>query len=167
MGERSYFDCDKDQSTWDWSLIIGRECWWDPEAQRLHLNTYCTHGFESELLEDHGYDPQSFPEVYITYGMNSWEDVGGSDLWVRDYLSEDPDLFAVYHAPNLKLRKQLDTPKDTWTYMGNFRNSEMLNKTTLGLIFRGRHPLPCNHFSCGCIITSSFGLTTPSPSPPQ
>lgn len=129
MGERSYFDCDKDQSTWDWSLIIGRECWWDPEAQRLHLNTYCTHGFESELLEDHGYDPQSFPEVYITYGMNSWEDVGGSDLWVRDYLSEDPDLFAVYHAPNLKLRKQLDTPKDTWTYMGNFRNSEMLNKT--------------------------------------
>ena len=73
---------------------------------------------QSETLEHHGINPKLYAEAYITYGMNSWADQGGSDMWVRDYISDYLDLYAVYHAPMLSRQSQLATPKNAWTSPG-------------------------------------------------
>ena len=106
----------QEENTWTWHLIFsGSGCWWDPKAQWWPMTWYTTEGTD-ESIEIHGDDPK-VTFVYVTYSMNTWEDIGGSDMWVREYLSDDPYLYDVYHAPLKKRWNNLWTPMKDWSFM--------------------------------------------------
>jgi hypothetical protein len=61
--------------------------------------------------------------------MNS--DIGGSDMWMRDYLT---NLYDVFHAPSCKRWSNLWTPKNDWIVMGQSHWYPKKNCKALGIL---------------------------------
>lgn len=111
----------QEENGWTWDWIIARSgCWWDPKAEWWPMGGCITEGPDVSV-EMHGIDPKTTTVVYVAYSMNSWWDIGGSDMWIREYLSDDPYIYDVYHAPRYKRWNQLWTPKNDWKNMGQRR----------------------------------------------
>ena len=67
-------------------------------------------------------------DIWEIYRMNTWEDVGGSDLWLKKVLSGGTALdqwYQVYHCSELK--GEQDKKGATWYYAGCY------DWTTFGL----------------------------------